>query len=758
MLRPFFAVTLACLAATDLRAQDSNPSPRGLGGAARADRGLVPTQPSGSRTARTLLRRVHDAGLVDAGLVPGAVRGGGGTLDTASVIYDNGSTDGSNGYTNGTVAVLGARRTLLDDFALGTTATLGGMEWTHLWQTASPPFGSGAEMDLRLDAGGAPGAVAQSASVTTYTETATGNVYFDRVEALSCITILPITLDAGTYWHESTIVGPDNDYWLVRATVTGSECWTNYDDLGGLRPGSDTFGVEADLNFQLTTGCDAPACGDCVGALVDNGPTDGSNGYSNATIQVLGARRTLLDDFVLASDAGVDTLRWTHVWDGGAPPPFGTSAELAFRSDAGGAPGQVLTQANVTAYCEGPSGFVFFSRPEAESAVSFVPVSLLGGVPYWFEGTVVGADNDFWMVRSTVTGAECWTNYDDFGGLHPGSALFGVAADLNFCLRGSPTVADCLIDNGETDASNGYSNATAQVFGARRTLLDDFSSPDPFESTGITWTHVWAQGQAAPFGTGAEFLYRTDAGGTPGSVLTVANVTDYTEIATGNVYFSRPEARSTATHDSVPFPGNTAFWFEGTVVGADDNFWLIRATITGTECWVNYEDSGGLSAGSDFYSFPADLNFCLRGSFERFTLFCDPSDGSSNNTASIHASSASLASGVTIGLAGGPPTQFTYLLIGDGNTVIHQPPGSKGDLCVTGGTCLGRYAQDIGRITASGTFTTDIEHSASGGPGYGIPTCGGHITVGQTWSFQYWHRQPLGPSTFSQAVAVTFTD
>ena len=137
--------------------------------------------------------------------------------------------------------------------------------------------------------------------------------------------------------------------------------------------------------------------------------------------------------------------------------------------------------------------------------------------------------------------------------------------------------------------------------------------------------------------------------------------------------------------------------------------------------------------------------------------YCNPGDGSPNNVATISASGSNLSQTITVDLASGPPNQFTYLLIGNGSAKVSQPPGAKGDLCVIGGNCLGRYVKDIGSVSAGGTFSTDITNSISGGPNFGIPTCGGNIQAGDTWFFQYWHRQPMGqPSTFSEALGVTF--
>jgi hypothetical protein len=66
---------------------------------------------------------------------------------------------------------------------------------------------------------------------------------------------------------------------------------------------------------------------------------------------------------------------------------------------------------------------------------------------------------------------------------------------------------------------------------------------------------------------------------------------------------------------------------------------------------------------------------------------------------------------------------------------------------------------DVGQIGFGG-FSTDISNSASGGPGFGIPnSSGSSILAGETWNFQYWHRNPpvaFGTSGFSEAIAITF--
>ena len=112
----------------------------------------------------------------------------------------------------------------------------------------------------------------------------------------------------------------------------------------------------------------------------------------------------------------------------------------------------------------------------------------------------------------------------------------------------------------------------------------------------------------------------------------------------------------------------------------------------------------------------------------------------------------SSAASIQVSLKSAPPNQFVYLLVGSGNGTVSQPPGAKGDLCVVGGSCLGRYDSDVGQITTEGAFTTDIQNALSN-------PCAGAVTIapGATWNFQYWHRQPMGqPATFSDAISVTF--
>jgi hypothetical protein len=173
----------------------------------------------------------------------------------STILWDNGDTDGSNGYSNATVDAFGSRRTLLDDFVVpaGDTWRVTDIHWLHLWNSLPPGSGTGVELNFWSDAGNTPGAPFATANVTSYSEEATGRVWFDRPEAESWADFDAITLGPGRYWIEATIVGPENNFWLIKEAVREEECWTNYDDFPPLGPCSDQFGVRTDMSWYLTS-------------------------------------------------------------------------------------------------------------------------------------------------------------------------------------------------------------------------------------------------------------------------------------------------------------------------------------------------------------------------------------------------------------------------------------------------------------------------------------------------------------------------
>ena len=107
-------------------------------------------------------------------------------------------------------------------------------------------------------------------------------------------------------------------------------------------------------------------------------------------------------------------------------------------------------------------------------------------------------------------------------------------------------------------------------------------------------------------------------------------------------------------------------------------------------------------------------------------------------------------------IEGGTPGLVGYLLVGSGSTVISDPPGAFGDLCL-GGAALGRYIADAQVIDASGQIVTDVINGNVGGGVGNLPGgLGGAIMPGDTWNWQYWARVSVFGSTFSDALTVTF--
>ena len=148
--------------------------------------------------------------------------------------------------------------------------------------------------------------------------------------------------------------------------------------------------------------------------------------------------------------------------------------------------------------------------------------------------------------------------------------------------------------------------------------------------------------------------------------------------------------------------------------------------------------------------------------------FCDPADPNSTgaSTRLSGALTAPSGSGLHLEANSGPPSQFSYFLIG---TNFSDPgiPLGQGHLCLTvgGGNQIGRYNiagssfNSLGRFDAAGVLQ-NFTGTSSTGSGFDvpstIPSIGGTIGMGQTWHFQLWHREPGGGSNFSNGLTVPF--
>jgi hypothetical protein len=203
-----------------------------------------------------------------------------------AVLWDNGDTDGSNGYSNADVSVFGYQRTLLDDFVVpdGETWILTDFHSYQIWNSVAPGSGTDYQLTFRADDAGSPGAPIVTAVTVSYAEVETGRFWFGRPEYETQYVYEPITLTGGTYWVEGNVIGPDNNFWMVHAYPPGgSECWINYEDYGFM-PASDLFGVQADLAYWLTGEKEEPPPPEdyfCQGELIYGATTSGPMGPSD---------------------------------------------------------------------------------------------------------------------------------------------------------------------------------------------------------------------------------------------------------------------------------------------------------------------------------------------------------------------------------------------------------------------------------------------------------------------------------------------
>lgn len=158
-----------------------------------------------------------------------------------------------------------------------------------------------------------------------------------------------------------------------------------------------------------------------------------------------------------------------------------------------------------------------------------------------------------------------------------------------------------------------------------------------------------------------------------------------------------------------------------------------------------WDDDDGFNSGS------AHLFTSCAG-----TVFCD---NNPDNSADIAVDICVCSTGsINITMTAAPVNVFGYLLVGAGNSVATNPPGAQGDFCLNGSP-IGRYSKDVGKTDGSGSLSTDVLNAITGGGGGNLPnSLGGNLCMpsGQTWNFQYWHRNFQNLSRFSKAISVTF--
>jgi len=135
------------------------------------------------------------------------------------------------------------------------------------------------------------------------------------------------------------------------------------------------------------------------------------------------------------------------------------------------------------------------------------------------------------------------------------------------------------------------------------------------------------------------------------------------------------------------------------------------------------------------------------------TSYCGPAERNSSGGPATLAADGSARAGdgcLALRATGLPPSQFAYPLNSPQQGFVHHPPGSQGNLCLSG--AIGRHTQDV-TSTGDGELTIAVDLSA-------LPRPGGPVAVlaGETWNFTCWFRDknPGPTSNFTDAVSVLF--
>ncbi len=152
------------------------------------------------------------------------------------------------------------------------------------------------------------------------------------------------------------------------------------------------------------------------------------------------------------------------------------------------------------------------------------------------------------------------------------------------------------------------------------------------------------------------------------------------------------------------------------------------------------------------------------------TQFCNALPNSTGQVTTVTGTLGSgFGSGLHLEVTGGVPSEFGYFLVGDEVT-----PGlsiSNGLFCLLGTATSNMYRYNVagGVMNSLGVFDSagvmqNVFGTSQTGSGFDVPTVipasvPFTIASGDTWYFQYWHRDTpaaVGSSNFSLGLGVTF--
>jgi hypothetical protein len=163
----------------------------------------------------------------------------------SNLVWDNGDTDGSNGYS----FLSSLPRLLLDDFELIQATKVSEMRLFIVTPYGTP---NDFKVKFRKDDNKRPGDIIATSTDISFSTKTTGRYWFGYPEYQIIYKFEPIKLTKGIYWVEGcSKTSSSNCFWMTRLDIWREECWINYADYGDLYPSSYNFGVKADLSYQL---------------------------------------------------------------------------------------------------------------------------------------------------------------------------------------------------------------------------------------------------------------------------------------------------------------------------------------------------------------------------------------------------------------------------------------------------------------------------------------------------------------------------
>jgi hypothetical protein len=162
--------------------------------------------------------------------------------DMGELLWDNGDTDGFNGYS----ILASPTRTLLDDFEVEGTWQIDGLKcFCVAGPVNTPTVGFWSDLDNE------PDELIEEAVIVDFNRENTGRTWFGYQEWEYQAEFEPVVLDEGRYWVEIGQSSGSNTFIMVKQDYKLEEGWLNYQDYGYFMPFSQFWGTKTDMAWSI---------------------------------------------------------------------------------------------------------------------------------------------------------------------------------------------------------------------------------------------------------------------------------------------------------------------------------------------------------------------------------------------------------------------------------------------------------------------------------------------------------------------------